>query len=332
MKKYCFYLIILLFGITACNNSPNIPDVSKIPMEVEIIRLEQELEKVKTPNDIPKMARKYPTYFLDYQKRSGVPPQVMISDFYQISQSPYIDTLTQTTNQYFGDMTDVKAEFEQSFRFVKHYFPDFEPPAVFTNVTGYGNDIFVSDSLLIVGLDFFLGKNSPYQPPNVPEYILQRLQKNYIVPTSCLFLSNKYNATMGKDGTTTMLDDMIYYGKSYQFVRMTNPHVPDSVITGYTHHQTQEVQGNASFLWAHFVEKDLFYEKSHLVKNKYLGESPFTHAISSECPGRIGRWLGWQIVQSYLKNNPEVTLSELMNNANAEEIFRKSKYRPNAEK
>ncbi len=323
-----YFFVFVLLVLSACQSDFDAPDVSHIPMNVELIRLEKALQTAKNPQDIVKVAQKNPTYFLDYQKRSGVPAQTMIADFYRISQSPYIDTLTQATNQYFGQMTDIQEEYKQAFRYVKHYFPTFMPPKIYTNVTGYGNDIFVSDSLLIVGLDFFLGKNAPYQPPNVPEYILQRLQKNYIVPTSCLFLSNKYNATLGQNGSTSMLDDMIYYGKSYQFVRMTNPQVPDSVITGYTAKQTEEVKANAEFLWAHFVEKDLFYEKSHLLKNKYLGESPFTHAISSECPGRIGRWLGWQIVRAYLKNNPDVSLSDLMKNTNTQEIFRKSNYRP----
>jgi uncharacterized protein YjaZ len=40
----------------------------------------------------------------------------------------------------------------------------------------------------------------------------------------------------------------------------------------------------------------------------------------------IGRYIGWQIVRSYMKNN-EVTVPQLMIKT-PEEIFRNSKYKP----
>jgi hypothetical protein len=39
-------------------------------------------------------------------------------------------------------------------------------------------------------------------------------------------------------------------------------------------------------------------------------------------------WVGLQIVRSYMKNNDEVTLAELMNEKNPQKILNKSKYRP----
>ena len=54
------------------------------------------------------------------------------------------------------------------------------------------------------------------------------------------------------------------------------------------------------------------YESSHFIKNKYVNERPNVTEIGNECPGRIGQWLGWKIVNAYMKNNPEVTLQELM--------------------
>ena len=41
---------------------------------------------------------------------------------------------------------------------------------------------------------------------------------------------------------------------------------------------------------------------------------------------RVGGWIGWQIVRSYMKNN-NVTLQQLFA-TNAKEIFDNSKYKP----
>ena len=48
--------------------------------------------------------------------------------------------------------------------------------------------------------------------------------------------------------------------------------------------------------------------------------------MDDESPGRVGVWIGWQIVRSYMKNN-NVTLQELFAK-DAKEIFDNSKYKP----
>ncbi|MDF1518362.1 MAG: gliding motility lipoprotein GldB, partial [Lutibacter sp.] len=55
--------------------------------------------------------------------------------------------------------------------------------------------------------------------------------------------------------------------------------------------------------------------------------SKFYIDIDKESPGRIGVWLGWQIVSAYMTNNNDVTLQQLLQ-TDAEEIFNKSKYKP----
>jgi len=58
------------------------------------------------------------------------------------------------------------------------------------------------------------------------------------------------------------------------------------------------------------------------------GEGPFTSAISKDCPPGIAKWIGWQIVKSYMEKNENVTLEQLMNEKDAQKILSKSKYRP----
>jgi hypothetical protein len=58
-----------------------------------------------------------------------------------------------------------------------------------------------------------------------------------------------------------------------------------------------------------------------------MSERPATVEISQACPGGIGRWLGWRIVNNYLKKKPDTSLKALMENTNAQQIFEQSKYR-----
>ena len=61
---------------------------------------------------------------------------------------------------------------------------------------------------------------------------------------------------------------------------------------------------------------------------KYTAEGPFTAAFSKESAPRIGYWIGWQIVRQYMKNNPEVTLQDLINETDSQLLLSKSKYKP----
>ena len=59
-----------------------------------------------------------------------------------------------------------------------------------------------------------------------------------------------------------------------------------------------------------------------------MGESPFIQGFPEGSPGRIGHWIGWQIVKAYMNKNPTITVLQLMNNNNAQELLNKSKFKP----
>ena len=75
------------------------------------------------------------------------------------------------------------------------------------------------------------------------------------------------------------------------------------------------------------MENELLYETNPFEIRKYIGEAPFTDAISTKAPGRLGRWLGWNIVDDY-QFNQDIPLEMLMAEPDAEKIFRQSGYRP----
>ena len=160
----------------------------------------------------------------------------------------------------------------------------------------------------------------------MPKYILKRYEREYIVPLVIMLISSSYNAYDENDNT--LLSEMIFYGKAYYFAQMLMPNTPDSLIAGYSDQEIADLELNQTSIWRHFIEKSLFYETDFLKKKRYIGERPRTYEISKKCPGRIGRWLGWKIVQFYAYHNKNVTLSALMNSKDAYRIFHESNYKP----
>ena len=119
----------------------------------------------------------------------------------------------------------------------------------------------------------------------------------------------------------TLLADMINYGRSYYFTSKMMPCTSEGWIVGYDDAEMKLVSSNQESIWAHFIDRQLFYETSHFIKNKYTGERPNVFEIGDQCPGRIARWLGWQIVKAYMEKNPDVTLSELMVETDVQKIL-----------
>ncbi len=329
LKKIAFFVFLscFLFLFVACQtDQEKYPDVSHIEAKVSIVRLDKILAKAQQKAEIEKMIAENGVFKRDFQSQTGMPDSVLVEQFWTFSQNPKVDTLYQRIEEYYGDLAFLEKELAQSFRLVKYYYPDYQIPKVYTILTGNQMDLHVGDSLIVIGLDYFLGARSPYRNEEMPAYMLRRFSKEAIVPSIMLFLSNKYNETDPED--RSMLAQMIYHGKANLFVRKTSPLAADSTILGYKNQELIDLEANNLAIWAHFVEKNLFYETSRQVQQRYISERPFTGEISQECPGRVGRWLGWQIVRTYFDRKEKMTLPELMKNNNARQIFEQSKYKP----
>lgn len=326
-------LIMIALGCNSDSEDPDScreqPDVSDISIDVNIQRLDKKVFEVTTPAELGSVFRNNPVlarYFL--------PDPAMVSDTgvlrnaYRMVNDKSLDTLYMETEEVFGDTEELAAEFEEAFKNFKHYVPSFTPPDVKMMVTGFAGyaDLYVSDSILLVGADYFLGPEATFRPVNTPEYLLRRYSPEYVVPSSVLFLSQGINSADQSDNT--LLSDMIYYGKSYYFVSRVIPCLPDSMLLGYTGREVQGARFNRAQIWKHFIDNDLLYETNHFIKSKYTGERPKTFEISNDAPGRVGIWLGLDIVREYVRNNPDIPLMELMQNADAQDIFENSRYRP----
>jgi gliding motility-associated lipoprotein GldB len=326
MKRHFLPIVFLLSFSWACSKEKEVPDVSHIAVNLSLIRLESEIAAISNEEEARRFLDKYPAFANAFLLRNRLNNDaVPISDLLRLGNSEYIDTLVMESQSYFGDMAAIKAELEQAFRMVKYYYPDFKIPVVYTMVTGYGNDVAISDSAIFIGLDYFMGQVSRYRSPD-PNYIFTHYRKELITPAVILMLSARYNQVNEDDHS--LLNQMIAYGKAYEFTSQLLPNVPDSLIIRYTAQEITDSYDNQDVIWAHFIKNNLFFETGQVVSKRYIEHRPHTFEIGDQCPGRIGTWLGWQIVRSYMKTHPEITLPQLMAERNVQKIFEESGYKP----
>jgi hypothetical protein len=189
--------------------------------------------------------------------------------------------------------------------------------------------MYVSDSLIVIGLDYYLGENATYRPLNIPGYILKRYRKENIVPNSLLLLSEKYNKIDVRD--KTLLAEMIFFGKAFYFSKQMLPCVADSIFLGYTPKEMRDIFYSQEIIWANFIENEALFDTNHLIKDKFIAERPKTFEIGQNCPGRIGRWIGWEIVKSYMENNSDIPLPDLMKISSSRTVFERSGFKPRSQ-
>jgi gliding motility-associated lipoprotein GldB len=332
MKRFACALLSA-FVFWGCDN-PAIdecvvaPDTNNIQVSVTIEQFQDTLANLSSKEELVAFFTKEPL-IRDYIFRRTQYPNdsVFINQMFARLSNPGIDTLLSETRRTFGDLTQLKSEFETAFKNVKSYYPDFVPPRIQTVISGLDTDLLVTDSLIIVGLDYYLGKEGKYRPKTY-DYLLRRYDPEDIVPSTILIygIDGRKNLIDPKDKTT--LADMIAYGKSFYFAKHVLPCTPDSVLISYSAEEVKGARANQDLIWARFIENQVLYSTSHVTKKDYLGDRPFTIQVGEKCPGRIGQWVGWQIVNKYMQTHPSVSLPELMAEDDAQKIFKESKYKP----
>lgn len=305
-----------------------VPDTKGIAIELKWESLEAGLPAISSKKELVDFFSQQPALRDVFFNRSAYPDDsVFINQLYERFTNPHIDTLLMETQKVFTDGTALKKQFQEAFANMKYYYPDFEIPKIKTVITGLETDLFVSDSLVIIGLDHYLGAGAKYQP-NMYEYMKRRYHKDFIVPSVMLLygIDARYNAIDPED--RTVLADMIAYGKAYHFAKQMTPCVPDSVLIGYT---AKEIRGSREYenlIWSRFVEDQVLFSTSAQVKQKYIIERPKTLEVGEDCPGRIGQWVGWQMVRKYSETYADKSLKEVMNLSNATDLFKQSGYKP----
>ncbi len=301
------------------------PDLSDIRAEVKVEPLEDALFACESVAEVKSFLGRHP-YLQQFYFEGFARDTALAAQLYEQIQNNDLRSFKSQVDSLFGEKQENLIEpLEEAFRHLKYYYPDFQSPRVETIMTGFmGNDLYVSDSLIIIGLEYFGGPKATYRP-QVYTYQLRRYEKEYLIPSILFFLSDRYVRTDPKD--RTLLADMVGYGKAFEFVKHCAPQTPDSLVLGFAARDLTRTYNSQTQIWAFFVQNKLLYEKGELVKQKYVGERPFTPEIGEEVPGGIGRWLGWRIVSSYLANNPEVTLQDLMKNPDARQILQQSGYK-----
>ncbi len=317
-----------------CGKGKDIPDVSHISMNANIQRFDQQLMSLDTlqlDTALQQLRREYPVFYPLYAGdiiADGSNPETDEDQFVKaFVRAPVIRALYDTCQARFTQLGSLEQDLNHMLQFYKYYFPDKVTPEVVAYFSEFSIGTFAyGDSLLGIGLDFYLGPAYRYDIEVFPLFIQRNMTPEYIVPKAAEALAT--NLLEDLPGNR-LLDIMIQNGKILYIKDLLLPYEPDSVKWEYTAAQTNWVQNNEAELWAHITSKNLLYETKRQVIQKLVSPSPNGPPdVPPEAPGRAANWLGLQIVEAYMRRNPQVTVHQLIAEKDAQEILTRSKYKP----
>ena len=291
--------------------------VEAIPVHIKVVRFDK-LFFETPPQDLSKLKLDFPFFF-----PKGNDDRVWLEKM----QNPLWRELYTEVQKKYSNFGSVQKELEVLFKNIKYNFPHTKIPKVITVISemDYNKKVIYTDSLAIISLELYLGKEHKFY--QFPKYLKQNFEQNQILPDVVSSFSIQKIAPVTDKN---LVSQMIYFGKQLYLKDVLLPEYIDADKMGYTPEQIKWCEENESYMWRYFIENEMLYSDDQSLANRFINPAPFSKfylEIDNESPGRVGAWLGWQIVRSYVKNN-EVSVEQLLK-LNAKEIFEKSKYKPN---
>jgi gliding motility-associated lipoprotein GldB len=317
--KNILALFVFFLLIVACNNEKNYEEeIAKIPMDIKVERFDKLFGNMSL-EALPKLKQAYP--FMFSKKYPDSFWIARVQDTLQIK-------LQEEVLKSFPEMVQEEKEIKSLFQHIKFYFPEFKVPRLIatTSFVDYRNRVIVTDTITLISVDTYLGSNHEFYE-GVQKYIREDFEKEHIVVDLATEYAKKY---IFQNENKTLLDEMIYFGKQLYFMDEVIPFKSEAERISYTNEQLEWAKVNESYIWRYFVERELLFSTDSKLPSRFINPAPFTkfylEEIDSASPGRLGQYIGWQIVRAYMENN-EVTLKEMLIKS-PEEIFNNSKFKP----
>ncbi|MBB4800072.1 gliding motility-associated lipoprotein GldB [Flavobacterium nitrogenifigens] len=317
MKIYRFAVVLCLFFLS-CNQKSKVEKaVEEIPVDIKVERFDKVFFETK-PQDLAQVKKQYPFFF-----PAGNDDNVWL----QKMNDPIWREVYDEVQKKYSNFEPVHKEFDALFQHVKYYFPKTKIPKVITVIgeMDYNAKAIYADSLVIVALELYLGKEHKFY--EFPNYLKQNFEERQIMPDVVSSFSYR-NIPDSPD--RSLVAQMVFEGKQLYAKDLLLPDYTDAEKMGYMPEQIKWCEENEAYIWRYFIENEMLYSDDPKLRTRFMTPAPFSKfflEIDNDSPGRIGAWIGWQMVRAYMKNNSEVSLADLFK-TDAKEIFEKSKYKP----
>lgn len=328
-------ILILSLMLCGCGNRYQYIPKDIEPVTIDIVRFDSALLAVRADSAMQDVKRLYTEYeaFMPVYVEGVLRLPMADTAYFSLQLAHFlVDTtmgFAQTnalSKERFANIDSIQSAMNTAFSRLHYLYPDWTIPTVYLFVSGFNSTVFYYDDMLGVGIDMYLGSDYPYYNNVVYDYQRPTMQKEYVVRdlmSMYLAYNIAYNSKYNR-----LLEQMIFRGKQLFLLSQLLPDAPAWQIIGYTPEQWAWCLHYEQAIWNRIMEKRDLFKTESSVLSSYMNEGPFTAEVTQDSPGRLGLWVGWRIVDSYMCHNQDITLHDLLNESDAQKILEQSFYRP----
>lgn len=236
--------------------------------------------------------------------------EVTDSSIYEYACSRPVKVFTHITDSLLGDLDSVEAIFGSIDGRIRKYLPAAAIGDVYAIVSPYNQSIFTTDSMMLIGLNHYLGADfdgysyfEPYQRIN------KRIDQ---LPYDVVEAAVGSAYPMQREKGETVLTNLLYQGAVIEAKMRLVPDADLAAALGYTADQLAWMQANEVPAWDALIARRILYSTSPTDAERLILPSPATTILHPDAPGRAGRYIGYKIVRAYMDTHPSVTLEELL--------------------
>ncbi len=333
------FLMLATYSCT-CNRSQNQAkkekEINASTVDVNIVRFEKELHACKPETieiDLEKLNQKHKLFYPIYYNQVLNIPAVgdktaQLKVMQDLLTNKYSVALYDTVQYKFPDLKFLEDDLQTCFANYKSYFPKKPIPKIYTCISEFSYSVFtIADSLIGISLDKYLGSKYIYYASVFQEssYMIPTFDKKFMaIDVANALASNVIDAPNDK---STLLDKMLTEGKILYFMQSVLPKKKEADIIKYTEQQYKWCIESEAQIWTYFLNQNILYD-TRFEQFKYVKDGPYTYGMPKESPGKVGAWLGWQIIRKYMQENPNTTLKQLIDEKDGQKILTASKYKP----
>ena len=317
-KTIIYFLGVWIICLSSCQTSTDVEDqIAKIPIDIAIDRFDALFANAAV-SDLPLLKNDYPFLF---------PAQYDDDVWTARMQDTLQHQLFKAVDSVFYDFKSTELDLYKFYQHLSYYHGLKQPPKIITVISDidYRNKVVVTDSIVLIGLDNYLGNAHPFYA-NFYNYIKQNLTKTQLVMDLATAYSERFIYPQRR---MSFLDEIIYYGKQLYLKKVWVPESTAAQRLGYTLDQYEWARVNEINIWQFFIENELLFDTNPKLLQRFINPAPFSRfnlELDNESPGQLGRFIGGRIVQAFMDNTS--TPLDKMLRMDAQQIFNNAKYKP----
>lgn len=334
-RQNFFFLFFICLLFASCRMSTG--DAMSVGEEkgVTVIRYDKLLNEYVRSNSFSALQKMN----MEYRQ----PTKILIEDVLSIGQvgddtisqklkTFYSDTtlvhLMADVDKKFSDLSNLEAGLTKGFRKLKKEVPGIEVPVIYSQVSALNESVVLTDSLLGISLDKYMGEDYPLYKRFYYSYQRHTMRPERILPDCFTFYLMAQYPFPFENGVS-LIDVMLHYGKINYVVQHILNYRSICEVMGYSEKEKDWCRANEQHVWETMTKNGHLYARDPMMMRNYMKPAPYTVFFGEDAPPLLGTWVGARVIASYMKHHKHTSLQQLLEMDNYKTMLEESNYLEN---